>query len=170
MILKWIGALCVIGGCGGVGFTMAAAHRWEERTLRSLVAALDYMACELQFRLTSLPELCRQAGKESRGVVGTVFSNLARELDSQIAPNADACMYAALARTEGLPRETEKALRLLGAGLGRFDLPGQLQGLEQVRGHCRRALENLSKDRDQRIRGYQTLGLCAGAALAILFV
>ena len=170
MIFKWIGALCVIGGCGGVGFSMAAAHKREEWTLRSLVSALDYMACELQFRLTPLPELCRQAAKECRGTVGTVLDNLARELDSQISPDAGACMYAALARTENLPGETEKALRLLGSSLGRFDLPGQLQGLEQVRGHCRRALENLSRDRDQRIRGYQTLGLCAGAALAILFV
>jgi len=28
----------------------------------------------------------------------------------------------------------------------------------------------MSKDRDVRLRSYQTLGLCAGAALAILFV
>ena len=33
-----------------------------------------------------------------------------------------------------------------------------------------RELEKMSTDRDQRIRGYQTLGVCAGAALAILFV
>ena len=54
--------------------------------------------------------------------------------------------------------------------IGRFDLEGQLQGLESVRVYCRDQLDNLAKDRDVRLRSYQTLGLCAGAALAILFV
>lgn len=170
MIIKWIGALFVIAGCGGVGFTMAAAYKREEWSLRALTAALDYMACELQFRLSPLSELCRQAGKECTGIVGKVLANLAGELENQISPDAESCMHAALARTENVPRQTEQALRLLGTSLGRFDLEGQLKGLEQVRSHCRRELEKLSGDRDQRIRGYQTLGLCAGAALAILFV
>ena len=170
MNFKWIGAMLVIAGCGGVGFTMAAAYKREEWMLRCLISALDYMTCELQFRLTPLPALCRQAGRECRGTVGKVLINLAEELEKQISPDADSCMYAALSKTDGLPKETREALRLLGTSLGRFDLQGQLRGLEQVRSHCRRTLEALSRNRDQRIRSYQTLGVCAGAALAILFV
>ena len=170
MNFKWIGAILVIVGCGGMGFTMAAAYKREEWMLRCLINALDYMTCELQFRLTPLPSLCRQAGRECRSPVGKVLTDLASELENQIAPDADSCMYAALSRTDGLPKETKGALRMLGTSLGRFDLQGQLQGLEQVRSHCRRVLESLSQNRDQRIRSYQTLGVCAGAALAILFV
>lgn len=170
MNFKWIGALLVIAGCGGVGFAMAAGYKREEWSLRCLIGALDYMTCELQFRLTPLPALCRQAGKECRGPVGKVLTDLAAELENQIAPDADSCMYAALSRREDLPGQTREALRMLGASLGRFDLEGQLRGLEQIRGHCRSTLEALTQNRDQRIRSYQTLGVCAGAALAILFV
>ena len=170
MTMKWIGALLVIAGCGGVGFTMAANYRREERCLRALLRALDYMACELQFRLTPLPELCRAAGKECGGPAGQALTALASELESQISPDADSCMYAALCKQEHLPTSTAEALTLLGKSLGRFDLEGQLQGIEQVRSHCRRELTALEAGRDQRIRGYQTLGVCAGAALAILFV
>lgn len=170
MILKWIGALLVIAGCGGVGFTMAASYKREERCLRALLRALDYMTCELQFRLTPLPELCREAGKECAGPAGQALAALSSELESQISPDADSCMYAALSKMENLPASTTEALRLLGKSLGRFDLDGQLQGIEQVRAHCRRELSGLENGRDQRIRGYQTLGVCAGAALAILFV
>jgi len=49
-------------------------------------------------------------------------------------------------------------------------MEGQLKGLESVRQECRRQVETLSYNRDARLRSYQTLGLCAGAALAILFV
>ena len=58
----------------------------------------------------------------------------------------------------------------MGSSLGRFDLDGQLLGLEAVRVYCQEQLSEMSKDRDVRLRSYQTLGLCAGAALAILFV
>jgi hypothetical protein len=54
--------------------------------------------------------------------------------------------------------------------LGIFDLPGQLKGLEEAQQVCQRALEQLEKGQAARLRSYQTLALCAGAALTILFL
>lgn len=79
-------------------------------------------------------------------------------------------MSAALERVGKLPTLTREELLLLGRTIGRFDMEGQLKGLESVRQECRRQVETLSYNRDTRLRSYQTLGLCAGAALAILFV
>ena len=170
MNVKIIGAALIIAGCGGVGFSMASAHRREEKALRQLIRALDYMGCELQYRLTPLPELCRCAAVESGGSVSQLLVNLATELESQVAPDAASCMNAALAKTKGLPQRARKNLLLLGSSLGQFDLQGQLTGLEAARKQCRRELEELSRNRDVRLRSYQTLGLCAGSALAILFL
>lgn len=170
MSIKLIGAALIITGCGGVGFSMAAAHRREENALRQLIGALDYMGCELQYHLTPLPELCRGAARQTSGCVRNVLLTLAQELDSQIAPDANFCMKAAIAKTSKLPKLIEKNLLVLGQSLGHFDLQGQLKGLENARQQCRRNLDELSKDRDVRLRSYQTLGLCAGSALAILFL
>lgn len=170
MNIKLIGAVLIIAGCGGVGFSMAAAHRREENALRQLVSVLDYMGCELQYHLLPLPELCRRVAGECGEPVCLVMKNLAAELESQIAPDAAACMTAALAKTPKLPHRLRKNLNELGVSLGRFDLPGQLKGLEAARLACRRDLDELSHDRDTRLRSYQTLGLCAGCALAILFL
>lgn len=170
MSYKVLGALLVIAGCGGFGFALAANHRREERTLRQLVNVLDFMECELQYHLTPLPELCRQAGRESSGVIRGVMLALARELEDQISPDVASCMLAALSKTGEIPKLTYRCLRALGQSLGRFDLTGQLRGLEAVRATCRKELEDLAKNRDVRLRSYQTLGLCAGAALAILFI
>lgn len=170
MIAKWIGAAFVVAGCGCVGFSMASAYRREENALRQLIAALDFMQCELQFRLTPLPELCRRAGAERSGCVGQVLRQLASELESQIAPDAESCMHAALSVCRELPARVGQAMKILASSLGRFDLEGQLSGLEAVRSYCRRELDTLSVGREARLRSYQTLGLCAGAGLAILFV
>ena len=78
-------------------------------------------------------------------------------------------MNAALSSAE-LSRTMKGLLLELGRSLGNFDLNGQLRGIEAVRRQALEALQNSVKDRDQRIRSYQTLGLCAGAALAILLL
>ena len=170
MSYRWFGAALVIAGCGGFGFSIASGYKREEGILRQLLRVLNYMEWKLQYRLTPLPELCRQAGKETRGTLREVFFNLARELEWQTSPDAASCMTAALKRSHELPRRVRAIMKQLGHTLGRFDLPGQKQGLEEVKEACRMELEALGKNRETRLRSYGTLGLCAGAALAILFL
>lgn len=170
MSVKWIGALLILFGCGGVGFSMASAYRREENELRQLLSALDYMQCELQYRLTPLPELCRQAAGITRSNVKTLFSTLAQELEDQISPDVMHCMNAAIAKNKELSDKAATVAANLGRTLGRFDLNGQLLGLESARQDCRHALEKLSANRETRLQSYQTLGICAGAAMAILFL
>ena len=170
MSLKLIGALCIIFACGGAGFSMAATHRREEGALRQLIGVLDHMGCELQYRLTPLPELCRGAAEDASGCIQQVLQSLSGELEAQISPDAASCMRAAVEKAGKLPVSVRKNLLMLGTSLGRFDLQGQLKGIDAVRIQCRTDLDALSQNRDVRLRSYQTLGLCAGCALAILFL
>lgn len=170
MNLKIIGVLCILASCGGCGFMLASQYMVKIRTLRNLIAALEYMECELQYRGTPLPQLCRQAGQRSQGIVQKMFGNLAEELDTQISPNPERCMAAVLDRLGGIDGTFAEVAQQLGMNLGRFDVSGQLRGLESIRILCSKKLEMLAQNKESRLRSYQTLGLCAGAALAILLV
>jgi stage III sporulation protein AB len=170
MNYKWIGAVLVVIGCGSVGFTAAANHKREEKILIQLLDVLKFMQCELQYRLTPLPELCRQAGQYAKDVLRCVFLTFVKELEAQIAPDPLSCMRAAVACSREVPENVQAVLLQLGQTLGHFDLPGQLQGLQSAQEACRMRLKEMEKSRDERLRGYQTLGLCAGAALVILFI
>jgi len=169
MNLKWIGAALVIAGCGGFGCSIAAAYRWEQRLLGGLLRGLEAMRWELQYRLTPLPELCRLAGRECGGTLGKVFGRLAGELDRQTEPDAASCMRHALEDGELSPR-LRRLMMQLGRSLGRYDLAGQLQGIQAVERACRMEEGKLEKDRALRLRSYRALSLCAGAALVILFI
>ena len=170
MIAKTIGVILVIVSCGGVGFQIAINHRKEENALRQLINILNFMENQLKYRLTPLPELCKQIATEYSDMPGSVFYNLALEMDKQVSPDMMQCMGYALQNSNNVPPITYKTLELLGKNIGRFDLEGQVKGIEVVCQDCKRNLELLSINRDNRLRSYQTLGLCAGAALAILFV
>ena len=170
MNVKWIGAICVVFGCGGWGVLLALQHVSRIRNLRSFLTLLDFMDCELQYRATALPELCRQAGERSQGVLQYVFTSMADELNSQISPNARLCMESVLARARSVDDTLRALLMVFSMNLGVFDIAGQLKGLEHTRRVCCDQLEELMNNKDSRLRSYQTLGLCAGAAIAILLV
>ncbi len=170
MTVKVIGAVLVIVACGGYGFSLAGRCRREEALLVRLLQILVWMESELEYHLTPLPQLCRDISEQCQGSLKRVFSGLATELENQISPDAACCMEAALAKVRDLPLSVHNLLSALGRGLGRFDLSGQIRELEAVHLQCAGQLEAFRGNRDQRIRSYQTLGICAGIALVILFI
>ena len=170
MAVKWIGALLVITACGGMGFQVSGAYRRQEQELEQLVQIFTFLSCELTYRLTPLPELCRLASGQARGMVKSVFVTLSEMLEDRAESDGNQCMTETLRRYPQLSERTRQALFQLGLSLGQFDLEGQIKGLEGTIVFCTRERDRMCSNMAQRLRGYQTLGLCAGAALAILLI
>lgn len=170
MSFRIIGAIIIISATTFMGFGVASNHRKEEMCLHQLIRGLEFMYSELEYRLTPLPELCRLTAIQTSGPVSVLFRNLHSQFVSQFSADAACCMNAALEQTPKLPERTKMNLQLLGKTLGRFDLQGQLSGLNAVRELCQRDLDGLGCNRDVRLRSYRTLGICAGIALVILFI
>lgn len=168
MNVKLIGAILILGGCSSIGWLIAAAHLREERYLCRLISILEFMTCELQYKLTPLPQLCTMAAIDQGAALSEVFNDLAVELEAQISPDAERCMGSVLVKHSGLPKNTVYALQQLGASLGKFDLQGQIKGIGAVIAECRRRLDSLTRNKESRLRSYRTLGICAGAAIVIL--
>lgn len=170
MIYKWMGASLVIGASGGLGLILAWNQIREERALHQLAEILEYMESQLAYRLTPLPDLCREASSLSSGVLGQVMEKLSESLESRHFPQVSGCMQAVLENAPQLPPQTMEILLSLGNSLGRLDLDGQRKELLTLRGECRRNLQALRRNRGERLRSIRTLGFCAGAALSILLI
>lgn len=170
MVIRLIGAACIITVCGGCGFFLAWQYTQEEKILRQFIEVIDYMECELQYHLTPMPVLCRQSAAQVNGLLRKVFLDLADELENQISPDVERCMYSAIGKIQEIPQKIRILLGQFGKQLGRFDLLGQIKGLNGVRQACQRNLKELDNNKAVRLRSYKTLGICAGAALVILFI
>ena len=170
MTVKILGAFLIILGCGGVGFAICQSYRRDEQAMEQLQQSLEWMVWELNYRMPPLATLCRGAADVSKGTVSQVLRQLASELEQQLTPDASTCMTAAIATVPNLPGKAAEHLKALGTILGRFDLQGQISGLEAAAALCKRDLQNMGNGRELRMRNYQTLGLCAGAALVIIFL
>ena len=170
MSIKGIGAILLITGCSCVGISIVHGHRREVLTLKELIKALYFMENMLQFNLCPLPDLCRQTGTRASGTTREIFFNLARELDWQAAPDAYSCMYEALSKSQVVSPAVKSHFLRLGLSLGQFDLPGQVRELSAIRSDCEQELHQLTQNQDTRLRSCQTLCICSGIALAILFI
>ena len=170
MQLKVFGIVLIIAGSCSFGNMLCRRYTEEIKTLGQLLSVLEYMKCELSYKMTPLSQLCKVASGEATGELNQFLSELVLELDSQIQPDASHCVEAALLRCGRLPRISRDCLQELGSTLGRFDLTGQLTGIDSVHDRARRSLDALEKDKQMRIRSCRTLCLCAGAALAILLI
>lgn len=169
MNYKWFGGILIFAACGGFGLHIAAGHHKAVQALTQLIRSLDFMECALQYQLTPLPILCEQAGRSVSGNIRRVYFGLAAELRSKTHADALSGMDQVLNRMEDLSRREKRLFRLLGSSLGRFDLSGQVRGLQNVREECSMELQKIKANQEERLRSYQTLGFCAGAALVILF-
>ena len=170
MTLKILGAVFVILGCGGFGFSIYRNHKKEVKALEQLIKALDYMENELNYQLTPLPQLCKDISAVCTGVVRRFFLALSEELDKQITPDVKSCTQVALERLDDIPSQGKCFFLDLGTCLGQFDVGGQTNAICAIKSNCKKTLQYISTSQEERLRNYQTLGLCAGAALVILFI
>lgn len=170
MSIRQLGIILIIGGCSATGFSIGTALRRETRQLEQLIRAVAYMANQLRYTLTPLPELCRQAGSISSGALREVFLNLSRELEWQVEPDVYSCTAEALRKSGKLSGRGHSLFLDLGRSLGQFDLEGQLQELQRIEHSGRNALAEIRTDQQNRVKSCRTLGICAGVALAILMI
>lgn len=170
MTIRLMGCMLVFVACAGCGFSMAADSQKEEQAVRQLLQALDRMASELRAAAPPLPQLCRTVGRNTRGTVGRAFLALSEQLTGPNSVSPGIGMLRAVRQAGDIPSVARDLLLRLGGSLGRYDLDSELKGVENLREEAQRQLHRLEEGKEGRLRGYRTLGVCGGAALAILLI
>ena len=168
--MKMIGALFVVLGCGYIGILCGRCYRREEAALQQLGEHLQYMLCQLRYQQTPLPELFGQLHAEAKPPLQSLFALVGKELQIRASSDASGCLIRAVEACSNLPKQARNYLLLLGRSLGRFDLDGQLRGIEAVHERCMEKCAKMEKNRAVCIRSYMIFGLCAGAAIAVLLL
>ena len=170
MIIKTLGAICIFGVCGGFGWMLAYAKKKEIDLIEQFIRILLRLENEIHYHLKSIPDIFRHISAEEKGELSEFLLQTAVEMENQIQPDVARCMAVSATGLAGMPNSIIKLIENLGNELGRYEVEGQISGIEQVRMRAEELRNELSRDRIRRIRGYQTLGLCVGAALVIIFI
>jgi len=168
--MKIIGSILIVIGCTACGFLCAIRYKTELALLRMLSVGLAHISAQLEHKLLPLPSLLEEAASVCTGKVSSVFGELSDELETQSSPDVKSCMNVVLERRGDVPDSLRESLVHLSYSLGKFDLPGQLQGIAQTSEFVKRSISMLEAEQNSKSKLYKTLGLCAGLALAIVLI
>ena len=168
-MIKWIGAGLILLGAGGFGIGKAARFYRQMRQLRSFSNALEILKCELNYTLLPLPELCRVTAERSERVCAGFLRDYARLLE-QGSPRKMAAAACLESRVLCLPEEAQTALLDLFSSMGRYALDGENRLLSRTQLRLEAAIRTGEAEKRPMVKGYAALGLCTGAALAILLM
>ena len=170
-MIRLLGAVMLITGCGGLG--MSAVNRLDGRVrdLRELSAGLEILRRELGWRLSPLPEALETAAAGTHGRAAGFFTACARQ-SKQLAGSPFRTVWSdGLERCPlRLDREDRALLEQLGPVLGRYDGDSQRQAVENVLAGLGRRLAQAEDDRRRLGRVYGVLGLTAGLFLTLMLI
>ena len=171
-MIRIIGAGLVVLSASAVGFGFARAVRLQCAQLEGLLWALEFMKSEMSAHLTPLPGIFGMLGSCRQKDVALFFTAAADALGTPPGCTLPVSFKRGFEASQSFrPGETAvQTLYALSAGLGRFDLESQLAAIEQAKGHITRALLNLQAQKPGRCRSYETIGVCAGLALAVILL
>jgi len=170
MTIRFIGACFILFSCGSFGFLISRSAKKEIYALENFVIAMEYMECELRYRMTPLPNLCCKTASVTKGTVSKLFELLCSELEAQISPNVSVCMSSALYKCRDVPGKIVVLWESMTERLGIFDLDGQIRVLSSLREEAKNMLKLCKQGHDARSRSYKTIAVCAGAAIVILLI
>ena len=171
-MIRMVGAGLVVLSAGAVGFGYARGVRLQYTQLEGLVWCMDYMKSEISTRLTPLPVLFSMLGGCQQKDVGAFFEEAGRALSQPPGCTIPVAFKRALQKYSAFApgEDAVQALYGLAMGLGRFELESQLAAIEA----CLRTLDtlrlSLQAQKKTRCKSYETIGICAGLALAVILL
>lgn len=169
-MLKIGGAILVIVGCSGFGILLSYHTKNETHALKYLISALDFIDCELSFRLTPLSQAFLRASEISVGCIQSFLISAAQEMEHCSQTDAAHCIGTALDNCNNIPPVTRTRIHCLAQSMGIFDLEGQIRCIRKENAENNRILMEIMCNQKERLKCYNTLCCCTGIALVILFL
>lgn len=171
-MLKILGMIFVVASSAAVGFGFAAGVRAQAVQLQQLISALEYMKNEISYRLTPLPELFSLLSSPEGKPISTFFACCAQSMQQSPAASVQGVFLDAMQKTPqlALPQAARQTLLELSLSLGKFDTAGQMSAITLASDRLRQQLQALEARRLERCRSYETIGVCAGLALAVILL
>ena len=125
-----------------------------------------------QFVLSTRSTRWRALAAVMRPVTAAFFRGCAAMMEADRALPPPLVLGRAMEQTMGLQwsARTRETVRNLAFSLGKFDLGGQVRAIELAQDRLRAELAEVQAGSRARCRSYETIGICAGLALAVVLI
>ena len=174
-MLKWLGAMCVLAGCSGLGLYQSYLVKERLENAMGLKRSLLCLRGEISFGRTPLPEAFGRLSRKSDGVIAAFFTKLFLQLSSPGAPeNGLSEVWEEVAREtfngKILTGKDLKEWIELGHTIGYLDSKMQIDTLNLYIERLTQSLEIQREEKKVKVKLYNLLGVMAGVFITIMII
>ncbi len=170
MMLKFLGALIIIGTTSGIGWILAKQYSDRPRQLRQIRTALQSLESEIVYSLTPISEAAGTIAKQLPSPVKRMFANFAERLDEERSTAEDAWAQTLEAFWPHTAlKNTEKEILLqFGSTLGKHDSDNQTKQIRLTLSHLEREEQEAKDIQLKYEKMTKSLGFLSGVLLVLL--
>lgn len=172
-MLRWLGAVLVVGGCSGLGFWFRGQLAEGLKQLQCLRQMLEMMMSEIRYHRSTLPECCRQVGKKVEEPYGSSLLDIYHSLQASNGSGFSESWLREMGRClEKIPISDREREYVLGIAQceGFCDCDMQLRAIEQYRDMLDSSVKSREAQLHQQGRVAAGLGIMSGLLLVIILI
>lgn len=166
--MKLIGIVFIVCSMAYMGIHLSNGFRVRRKLLQQFMKCLPIIRNEIAFCGTPIPKIFRLLADHMDGELQDIFRQVSVCMDAaKTMTPAEAMEQTVMTRkyTCLVPRMLELADKL-----GNYDVEAQIVGIDQVKSQTEVQMAELDQEQAQKGKVYESLGICAGLALAILLI
>lgn len=171
--MQMLGGALILLGCFGLGMWYREQYLGRLHTIRELIRILEQWISEIRYNSSTLPECCRQIGRQREDRLGEICREVYREYTE-----AEGCSFLEIAeksfrrqlRTLPLKKEDiEEFLRFAGKE-GYADESMQIKSIELSRQRLEHTADTQQREIAQKCRLSVGLGAMSGLLLLLILL
>jgi stage III sporulation protein AB len=170
-MLKFIGAVCIIGAAALFGFFQALHFARRPKQIRQMIAALQRMETEIVYALTPLPEALDTLSRQTSEPLSSLFRLTSERLRSRTGLATKEVWHQTVKevwKRSSLKIPEQEIVLQLGSVLGLSDRNDQVKHLRLAVSQLQAEEEDAREEQRRYEKMWKSLGLLIGALIVIL--
>lgn len=172
-MLKIMGVLLVVGSFTGIGMTQRQQFRRRILALSDMLSALDLIAAELSFHLTSIPDIVTKLAADSRSSISELFLPMQQMIRCEDGLSMTFKWMKTMREygtSVGLKEEDILILCDLSEFIGKYDVQAQLNSISYAKTRLTKQLDIASAEMKSKGNVYRTCCVAAGILLVLILI
>ena len=170
MLLRIIGALAVMVGCGGLGLYFSAREGFRVQELQEFKKALLILSSEIEYMRTPLAAACANIAQRTDLTVKNLFKGFADLITSSEGESAYQMWMTSMEGIKGKSFMAEEDLTVMegfGKTLGYLDKEMQKNAIDYAVNYIDEKSTELLTQSSKNKRMYRSLGIIGGLLITV---
>ncbi|MGL4737719.1 MAG: hypothetical protein ACRCW2_09735 [Cellulosilyticaceae bacterium] len=171
--MKLFGLLMVFAGCTFMGFLRDYHKKQHMKELENMIFAFELLKSEIDYGLTPLDEACKNVARSSLPQVGSLFGYFAEAIEKREAVDLGLVWRQGIMANRQALHLEDKVYPLIepfGVAAGYLDKEMQKKNIDRVLESLRHLYEGERVHYEKSSKFNTTMGMLAGASVAILLL